>query len=585
MILFRYLILIITLLSLSYFSISNAAINLSISPIKYELKSHTWWTLTREAKLTNHTSWPLFIKTWKSDFISNGEWWKPLFIRQSEVVFNQELSSWITIDTPSFNIWAWETKTINFTINVPANATPGWHYWAVFFKNDWSERASWTNVWINVDYWVLILLDIEWQVNSEIDITDPIITISKSSWVAWWQDVCPDWDKSISKYDKKCDAEIKNTTEDSNTDEIINEEVKEEIPDDSIFEEDECLIDLTSSNFDSKCINNIDEIVSEITWDINDIEIDTESIKEFDISIKIPIDNVWNTHVKPKWKITLYDEDWKELKKIWKEVITNDAWAIIWEKIVDYIPINDIWWNILPWTKRVYESKWRWFPYEVYNDEWTKEIKYWTPTEYYTKKNIEEKTFIMPWERISTKISTKNIKAVFDIDYKNENSENIDYNSAQEFQVEYTEKYVWYNPYFFLWLWLFWILLVLIIIVFKKSKKRCINKDCKKKIDRDLKICPYCTEKQEKKKKKKDEKKGGKKDIPIIIPVKKSKLKTSELKMKKSIRDILIKKELKYAEDISKSTKKDLLKIKWIWEKAIDDIKEALKEENLKFKK
>jgi len=49
----------------------------------------------------------------------------PKFIRKSEVVFEQELSDWITIDTASFDIAPNETKIINFTINVPDNATPG----------------------------------------------------------------------------------------------------------------------------------------------------------------------------------------------------------------------------------------------------------------------------------------------------------------------------------------------------------------------------------------------------------------------------------------------------------------------------
>jgi len=34
---------------------------------------------------------------------------------------------------------------------------------------------------------------------------------------------------------------------------------------------------------------------------------------------------------------------------------------------------------------------------------------------------MEEKTFIMPWERMSTKVNNKTIKAVFDINYKDEN--------------------------------------------------------------------------------------------------------------------------------------------------------------------
>jgi len=41
------------------------------------------------------------------------------------------------------------------------------------------------------------------------------------------------------------------------------------------------------------------------------------------------------------------------------------------------------------------------------------------------------------------------------------------------------------------------------MLIFRKKKRICINKDCAKKIDKDLKICPYCETKQEKLKKKK----------------------------------------------------------------------------------
>ncbi len=33
-----------------------------------------------------------------------------------------------------------------------------------------------------------------------------------------------------------------------------------------------------------------------------------------DVNFDIPIENKWNTHVKPEWQITLYDEDWKLIK-------------------------------------------------------------------------------------------------------------------------------------------------------------------------------------------------------------------------------------------------------------------------------
>ena len=119
-------------------------------------------------------------------------------------------------------------------------------------------------------------------------------------------------------------------------------------------------------------------------------------------------------------------------------------------------------------------------------------------------------------------------------------------------------------------------------LIFRKKKKVCINNKCKRKINKDIKICPYCGKDQYKKekstKKISDEK-------PIILVAKKQKLKTKKLELKESIKTILIENKLKFADDITKLTSEDILEIKWIWTKAIDEIVVALKKEKMKLKK
>ena len=575
--------------SLLIINTTFAAINMTISPIKYELDSSTWSILTREAKLTNHTSDTIHIITWKSDFIANWDNWAPRFIRKSEVVFEQELSDWITIDTPSFVIWPNKTKIINFTINIPDNATPGWHYWAVFFKNNNSEQSGWTNVWINVDYWILILLNIDWVINSEIEIWEPIIWGNSGS--VKHMDICNEnwWDKSWNYYDWKClndnASESNSWSQSDNTEFIWENNEKQDIWNNIDKQKDDCIVDLTSSNYDKKCIDNFDEIISELTWNIEKENIETsiddeDNTDQFEIKITVPVENKWNTHVKPQWKITLIDEDWNEIKKIWKKLIINDKWAIVWEEIVDYIPFNDIWWNILPWTNRKYNSNWKWFPYSDYTDDWEKVIKYLDPSEYYTKENFKKYSFIYPWKTISSREKDQTIVAKFNINYLDEDWNTIEYNSAKDFNVKYTERYLWLNPYFFFLLW--WALFILLIlwVIFKKKKQICINKECKKKIDKDMKVCPYCwTNQYNKKIKKYDDKK------PIILAAKKQKLKTKQLELKESTKSILIENKLKYAKDLEKLTKNELLEIRWIWKVAINEIIEALKNEKMKLKK
>ena len=447
--LIKFILLFIAIFSL-YLENGFANINLTVSPIKYELEASTWSTVTRKATLYNKSTQAHTIVTWKSDFQANGTTWNPQFVRKSELAFSwQELSSWITIDTDTFTINPWDQKDINFTITVPANATPGWHYAWVFFKNQNSE-SSW-HIWINVDYWVLILLNVKWKVIEEWDLEDTNVSSSSRS-SSSWRDECPIIDLTNSRYDWKC---IDDFTEDND----ISEDLKE-----------------------------IEEI------EIEDLELVELDIPDFNISFDTLFVNEWNTHLKPTWKITLVDEDWKEIKWVWKESIKNKDWAIIWEKVVDYLPINDNDGNVLPYTKRNFQAEWKWFPYEGYDEDWKKVIKYWTPEEYYTRQNIEERWFILPWERVNERINHEKINAIIELWYTNRDWEEIEFNSAEEFYVDYKEKYIWLNPYFFIISFLVLFIIFLLWIIFKKKKKKCIS--CKKKIDKDMKICPYCTKKQ-----------------------------------------------------------------------------------------
>lgn len=451
------LIFIISLLS---FLNTYANINLTVSPIKYEIDTSTWSIITKKAILFNRWEETHFITTSTSDFESRDNTWNPTFVRKSELVFTwQELANWIKIDTDSFYIWPGEQKEISFTITVPENATPGWHYWAVFFKNNNSESSWEWQININVDYWVLLLVKVDWEIITKWDIEDTVIK-DKNSW-SWWG-----WWESTKKVD-------------------------------------ECFIDLTASKYDWKCIDNIledKEIISEI--ENLDLENETDlSLDDFNISFETVFVNEWNTHLKPTWKITLVDESWKEIKWVWKEVIKNEEWAIIWEKIVDYLPINDNEWNVLPSTKRNFETEWKWFPYEWYDEDWKKVIKYWTPEEYYTIKNIEERWFLLPWERESERINHEKITAYIDLSYINNDWENVEFNSAKEFYVDYKEKYIWLNPYFFIILAIIILFIYILFLIFKKKKKKCIK--CEKKIDKDMKICPYCETKQDDKRFKK----------------------------------------------------------------------------------
>lgn len=441
--------LLITFLFFSYLNYTSANINFTVSPIKYEIEASTWQIITKTAMLFNRTNETLTIFTWKSDFEAKDQSWNPKFVRKNKAdETGQELSSWINIENDSFTIAPLEEKEINFTINIPDNASPWWHYAAVFFKNKNDQNNSNSQIKINVDYWVLLLVNIAWEIKKEWEVKETIIkTWWSSSYSNLIKDKCPYWDFTRSFYDGKCIDDWKE------------------------------IIDIIKNN------NKIPTVDEKIDNNSNNDD-------DFSIGFETPFKNTWNTHIKPTWTIKLIDEDWNEIKWIWKKSILNEDWAIIWEEIVDYLPINDIWWNVLPNTDRNFESEWKWFPYKDYDGT----IKYWTPEEYYTNKNIEKNLVLMPWEIIKEKINDKIIKSVTEVSYIDENWEEIKFNSAKDFNVKYKELYIWLNYYFISLVIAILLIIIILWLIFKKKKTKC-NK-CNKKIDKDMKICPYCWKKQ-----------------------------------------------------------------------------------------
>jgi zinc-ribbon domain len=434
--------------------------------------------ITKTATLKNNSPDTVTIRTGKSDFQSNGINGTPSFVRKSELVYpDQELSTWISIDTPEFTILPGSEKTINFTITVPTNATPGGHYGAVFFKNPNSEVATSGNIGIDVDYGVLILVNVTGETDTEWEIPDNgiIATGGSSKWGSGGgeRELSSNWLGFI-----------------------LGETF------------DGCVLwDFSKSNFDGKCFDapfSKEPTATTSPW----VTLADKYTKDLDISFQIPFENIGNTHIKPLGKIILKDEDGLELKSIGREAVINELGAIVGEEIVDYLPINDIGGNVLPKTKRLFEAEWKGFPHKTVDIQGNEVIEYWTPSEYYTKKNIEENNFLMFWERVCEARRYKKITALIEVNYTDENGKEIEFNSARDVEIEYIESYIWKNPYVFIPLLFLlciggiWFLRYSVFVLIAR-KRKCPH--CKKPVKKEWSVCPHCEweiKKQKNKKKK-----------------------------------------------------------------------------------
>lgn len=183
------------------------------------------------------------------------------------------------------------------------------------------------------------------------------------------------------------------------------------------------------------------------TWNrLGESFVNSTTFNKFPISFSNMFNNSGNTHLKPKGKIELLDENWDLLKKIWKEKIISQAGAFVWEKVVDYIPVNETSGNVLPNSNRRFISNWEWFGYTVVNElSGQKEVKFKNLSEYYIEKTSEEQKFIKFYQSVKQRTVTKPITANYYLYFEWKDNETQELRTSNTFHVTYDEKYIWMN--------------------------------------------------------------------------------------------------------------------------------------------
>lgn len=451
-------------ISLCFFYAIWNANNLIVSPVRYEIEIDPWESLTRTAFITNNSDEPILISAWKQDFVPSQDAWVPDFWLTGNDHLNFSLEDWISYDEEAFILWPFEKREITFYIDVPENASPWWHYGSVFFwKDDGQDTIEWNIVYVRVQYGILLLINVRWEVIEQLHLK--WVSVQDGSWSTL--EVSDDdlWD-------------------DINTEEILdNAGLK------IICSLGNLIPEKYKWGYEEKYKEQCFELTSAEDKEEQDI-----GDEDFDIEFKIPFVNEWNTHVKPIWKIKLIDEDGNVLKRVWKEVLIDEDGTITWEKIVDYLPINNFGWNVLPSTSREFLSNWEWFSYKWYDEEGNEVIKYLTPGQYYTLKNQKERPFVMFWERVLERVSNKKIKAVFDIEYKKLSGEVITFNAAKEFNISYKEKYIGLNMF------VVKVAAGIVGLIFLLYVIRLIRTEvchfCRRRNHKKLKACKYCNKRK-----------------------------------------------------------------------------------------
>ena len=135
------------------------------------------------------------------------------------------------------------------------------------------------------------------------------------------------------------------------------------------------------------------------------------------ISLGLPVDNQGTIHIIPAGKITLHTADGNQLLRIGKELIKNENGAIIGEKIVDYLTINEENGNVLPSTNRTFMMNWYGFARENIGTDGRVYISYETPSQYYSRIAREESGYLYPWDKLTLTHVTRTLSARVDLSY------------------------------------------------------------------------------------------------------------------------------------------------------------------------
>jgi len=114
-----------------------------ISPPLAEKQANPGSVYSDTIKVTNpNAAADLDVTVGVEDFIAKGEDGQQTFLDPKDNNSSYSLGKWLTVAEKTFTLKANESKVVNYTINVPANASPGGHYGVIFFSPTLAKNSQ-----------------------------------------------------------------------------------------------------------------------------------------------------------------------------------------------------------------------------------------------------------------------------------------------------------------------------------------------------------------------------------------------------------------------------------------------------------
>jgi hypothetical protein len=343
-------------------------INMGVSPIRDEFTAKRGETIERTIKFYNNSNTAYRIFMSAEDCSPGDNNWTPLCSPHIGSWINIDKSStWIQVQSGTFNVPAKWEKIITYKVNVPQGATPGGHYGAVFFNNQ-DIAKGWSSIAMNRRIGMLYLMNVAGDIVVDTKFGDILIDSDNLG----IDDV--DFFSAPTEYIKKKFQMI-----------------------------------FSDPEWASK----------EILQEINPVwEKPVLTQTGFVLTLKIPVKNDGNIHIKPTGKIFIYDGD-TLLTRIGKQTIIDENGVYLGEKVVDFLPVNDDGGNVLPDTERIFSANWFGFASMDFDQNGKQVIKFESPSDYYSRIAQDGGQFIYPWEKLAIRKTQKTLTAKVEITYRN----------------------------------------------------------------------------------------------------------------------------------------------------------------------
>lgn len=136
-----------------------------ISPTIIEMRGDPGQTIAGSIRVNNITKDTLIARARTNDFLARGEEGQPRLLLDEEEKSPYSMKDWVQV--PSATLAAGEAKTINFTVKIPANASPGGHYGVVRFTATPPEVEG-SGVALAPSVGTLVLLNVSGQVREQL---------------------------------------------------------------------------------------------------------------------------------------------------------------------------------------------------------------------------------------------------------------------------------------------------------------------------------------------------------------------------------------------------------------------------------